>query len=228
MSKAAWVRIAPFAVFMAFIGFEELLGSSLISELFPFDKDVLLYTYLFRIGVVAFLLLMWMRHYYEIRVIDLLQWRQTLFSIVLGYVIFWLWIHMDWDFAVMGTPQGFNPEVYREGIQKNAMLGARFFGAVIVVPVMEELFWRSFLLRYVIDANFLKVAIGRFTWFSFLAITVLFGLEHHFVLAGIMAGALFNLVVYKTGSIMQCILCHAVANLALGVYVLQSGRWIFW
>ncbi|MBW2187625.1 MAG: CAAX prenyl protease-related protein, partial [Deltaproteobacteria bacterium] len=57
---------------------------------------------------------------------------------------------------------------------------------------------------------------------------VLFGLEHHLIIAGMMAGALFNLLLYRTRSIAQCILSHAVANLALGLYVLQTGQWQFW
>jgi CAAX prenyl protease-like protein len=93
---------------------------------------------------------------------------------------------------------------------------------------MEELFWRSFLIRYIIGNDFSKIPIGTFSWASFLITVVLIGLEHHYFLAGMMAGAVFNLLLYFTRSISQCILAHAVANLALGIYVLQTGKWLFW
>jgi uncharacterized protein len=93
---------------------------------------------------------------------------------------------------------------------------------------MEELFWRSFLIRYLIGHDFEKVPIGAFTWASFLVIAILFGSEHHFFLAGIMAGVVYNLLLYHTRSIVHCIFAHAITNLLLGLYVLNSGRWVFW
>ena len=135
---------------------------------------------------------------------------------------------MDWGFATFGEIPGFNPGVYEDSAVRSMMILARLGGAVLVVPLMEEIFWRSFLIRYAIDSDFTRVALGRFTWFSFIVITILFGLEHHLFLAGMLAGALFNLVLYMTRSIMQCIVSHAVTNLALGIYVLQTGQWHFW
>jgi CAAX prenyl protease-like protein len=99
---------------------------------------------------------------------------------------------------------------------------------VLVVPLMEELFWRSFLLRYLIDQNFESVPVGSFTWPSFLVTTVLFGLEHHFLVAGMLAGAIYSLLLYRTRSLAQCVLAHAVTNLALAGYVLYTGNWYFW
>jgi CAAX prenyl protease-like protein len=97
-----------------------------------------------------------------------------------------------------------------------------------MAPIMEELFWRSFLARYIISADFIRIEVGRFTPASFFLSALLFGLEHNLWLAGIMAGIGFNLVLYRTRSIAQCILSHAVANLLLGIYVLRSGQWQFW
>jgi hypothetical protein len=59
---------------------------------------------------------------------------------------------------------------------------------------MEELFWRSFLIRYITDINFEKDPIGTFTWGSFLLTVVLFGAEHNYIYAGIMVGAVYNLI----------------------------------
>jgi CAAX prenyl protease-like protein len=93
---------------------------------------------------------------------------------------------------------------------------------------MEELFWRSFMIRYIIDKNFDTVRMGMFTWGSFLITVVLFGLEHNYVYAGLMAGVVYNLLLYRTRSLAQCILAHAITNLALALYVVVTGKWQFW
>ena len=93
---------------------------------------------------------------------------------------------------------------------------------------MEELFWRSFFIRYLIGPDFSKVPIGMATWPSFLLTTVLFGLEHNLFFAGIMAGIAYNLLLYYTRSISHCIIAHGLTNLLLGIYVLTTERWHFW
>jgi CAAX prenyl protease-like protein len=56
----------------------------------------------------------------------------------------------------------------------------------------------------------------------------MFGFEHNYILAGIMAGVAYNILLYKTRSLAQCVLAHAVTNLALAVYVVVTGNWQFW
>lgn len=227
MSKSVRARVLPFLVFMLFVGVEELFRF-FISRDFPVPEQLLLYLYPVKAGIVAVLLLVLWPHYRELRFGDVLQWKNTLLSLSTGLLIFWVWIQMTAEFATIGESAGFKIEAYKEGLVRNAMIGVRLCGAVLVVPVMEELFWRSFLIRYLVKKEFMQVSIGKFTWFSFLATAVLFGLEHNLYLAGICAGILFNLVLYRTRSIFQCVLSHATANLALGIYVLNSGNWHFW
>jgi len=227
LQKNLWVRVLPFAVYMAFIAVEDVI-LLVLGQAASDSQGLFLYLYPVKIAVVATVLLVCWTHYDEVRFSDLLRWRQTLLSVVVGGVIFWLWIHMTWDFATLGQSQGFDPNRFSDESVRSLMVAARLCGAVVVVPVMEEIFWRSFLIRYAINGKFMQVAIGRFTWFSFLVTVLLFGFEHHLFLAGMFAGALFNLLLYKTRSISQCILSHAVANLALGGYVLRTQQWFFW
>lgn len=222
------IRIFPFALFMGFIALEGILRFLLEKQVITVTEDALLYLYPIKTIVVGLALVLLFKHYKEIQLLDFKKFQQTLLSILTGILIFILWINLDGVFSTQGNPAGFNPQVINEGPLRLAMICVRLFGAVIIVPIMEEIFWRSFLLRYIINPEFTKVAIGRFTWFSFLATTVLFGFEHHLIIAGMMAGLLFNLLLYRTRSIAQCILSHAVANLALGIYVLQTGQWQFW
>jgi CAAX prenyl protease-like protein len=139
-----------------------------------------------------------------------------------------MWIIMDFPAAIMGTLRGFDPNFLREDAARIFLTASRLAGASLVVPVMEELFWRSFLIRYVISPDFSRIPIGSFTWPSFLITAVLFGLEHNLFVAGILAGIAYNLLLYYTRSLSACILAHAVTNFTLGVYVLQTGKWHFW
>jgi hypothetical protein len=93
---------------------------------------------------------------------------------------------------------------------------------------MEELFWRSFLMRYLIDPDFRSVPMGAFTWLSFLGVAVLFGLEHHRVLVGILAGLLYGFLLIRQKKLQGVILAHGVTNLGLGIYIVLTGNWMFW
>lgn len=228
MQSKALPRILPFALFMSFIGLEELARFLIKKGLFTLSETALLYLYPIKtFAVVCLLLLLW-KNYDEIILKDLRNVKKTLISLFSGLLIFFLWINLDFSFATQGNPQGFNPFQFESTIVQLSMISVRIAGAVLVVPVMEELFWRSFLIRYLVTNDFSKTPIGQFTWFSFLATSLLFGLEHHYILAGVVAGIIFNLLLYQTKSLAQCILAHAVANLGLAIYVLLTGEWRFW
>jgi CAAX prenyl protease-like protein len=126
------------------------------------------------------------------------------------------------------TSQGFDPFALASGPLLWGLVGVRLAGAVLVVPVMEELFWRSFAMRYLIDSRFREVPLGRFTWFSFTAVALAFGLEHHHWLPGIAAGIVYGLLLVRSGNLFTPILAHGVTNLALGLYVLVTRNWEFW
>lgn len=226
--KSALPRILPFAVFMAFIGLDELLRLLIKQGWISLDPTDLNYLYPFRAIAVAWLLFRFRKEYPELRFKDLTAFPTTLLVFCAGLLVFVLWIQMDWTLGSSATPAGFNPLYFPEGALRFSMIFFRIAGAVLVVPLMEELFWRSFLIRYIIDNDFEKVRIGTFTWASFLLTIVLFGLEHHYIYAGVMAGIFYNLILYRTRSLAQCVLAHAVTNLALAIYVVFSGKWQFW
>ena len=228
MSREAWVRIIPFAVFMAFIGLQQGLQWLIDNGRLGLTEPQLLYLYPLKTVVVTALLLYLWREYAELHPADFKNVVHTVGSLCLGVLVFVLWVNMDWDFATMGDLRGFDPFLNANASGRNLLIFSRLFGAALVVPVMEELFWRSFLLRYIVHTNFISVRIGTYTLSSLLIGSVLFGLEHNLVLAGIMAGIAYSLLLYWTKSIYQCILAHGVTNLALGIYVLQTGYWQFW
>jgi CAAX prenyl protease-like protein len=228
MNGSAFLRIAPFALYIAFVALEEGLRFLAGKGIITLSIQSFYCLYPFKAFSVALLLFLCRKSYHEISIRDLRRPFVTLISILSGIVVFVFWIHMDFPFATIGSPQGFNPDIFHGNAMRIFMTATRLFGAALVVPVMEELFWRSFLIRYIVDQDFSKVPMGLFTWSSFLITAILFGLEHNLFLAGIMAGIAYNLVLYFSRSISHCIVAHAVTNLALGIYVISSGKWYFW
>lgn len=213
---------------MAFVGFDEVFRLLAERGTIVVAETTFYYFYPVKIVIVAILLYRYKKEYTEISLKDLKNLPVTLVACCTGILVFALWIHMDWSFGVMESPKGFNPNLFTSGNLQICMTVFRVGGAVVVVPIMEELFWRSFLVRYTINSDFTKVPLGFFTLQSFLITVLLFGLEHNFIFAGMLAGAIYNIVLYSTRSLVQCILAHSVTNLSLAMYVLYTGKWYFW
>ncbi|MGB5988056.1 MAG: CAAX prenyl protease-related protein [Desulfobacterales bacterium] len=154
---------------------------------------------------------------------------QALTALSCGLLVLVLWIAPEAYLPQLGQPAGFNPHAV--GWSRPATLGlilVRLMGASLVVPLMEELFWRSFLMRYLINPDFRSVPLGAFSWFAFLGTSILFGLEHHRVVPGIIAGLLYGLLLIRQKNLNGVILAHGVTNLGLGIYVLLTENWGFW
>jgi len=228
MTSSAFFRIAPFAAYMAFLVVEQGLRYLNAKGYTAIPEDFLMSLYPVKALSVALILFLFRKSYTEIRVKDLNARHVFPAAFIAGIAVFVMWINLDFPAAVMGTLQGFDPNVVRNGTLRLLLTISRLAGAALVVPIMEELFWRSFLIRYVISNDYSKVAIGHFTWTSFLVTAVLFGLEHNLFLAGIIAGLTYNLLLYFTRSLTACIFAHGITNLALGLYVLVTGKWYFW
>ncbi len=104
----------------------------------------------------------------------------------------------------------------------------RVLGSVITVPLAEELAFRGYLIRKLVSSDFEQVSPGYFTWFSFIASSLLFGLLHQHLLAGTLAGAAFALALYRRGHVGDAILAHMTTNALIALAVLAGGQWQFW
>lgn len=153
------------------------------------------------------------------------------FATVIGLLALGIWISPQ---AVFGYPlrtDGFRPDFFAAtGWPYWINLTLRLLRMAVIVPFVEELFWRGFLLRFLVRENFADVPFGTFTWRSFLISSFAFCLEHQPSdwPAAVLTGALFNLVAYRTRSLAACVFTHAVTNLALAFYILRTGQWGFW
>jgi len=142
-----------------------------------------------------------------------------------------IWISPQWLFGAPPRMTGFNPELLRpDAWIYRLTVAARFLRLVIVVPFMEEIFWRGFLMRFLIRERFEEVPFGEYRLFSFSVTALLFGLEHSGpdLIPGILTGVIYNALAVRTRSLGACVLAHAVTNLGLGIYIMETKQWGFW
>ena len=148
-------------------------------------------------------------------------------AVISGVVVFFIWVLPEGLYPQIGYSE-FNPYKQASGYGVYFLIAFRLVGASLIVPIMEELFWRSFALRFSIRSDFKSLPLGHFSWFSFILISLLFGFEHHRWLVGIFAGMIYAGVLYRRRNLFDPILSHAITNFLLGVYVVLTHQWSFW
>jgi CAAX prenyl protease-like protein len=217
--KPAWPYVLPFALLMILIALEPLMG---LGARWSYPARALL--------VLTVLLVV------SRGVISLAPSRPV-WSALLGMAVFVLWIAPDVLF----------PDYRDHWLFRNALTGAavstipgavrtdplflcfRVGGAVLLIPIVEELFWRAWLMRRLISPAFEKVPLGAWSAQAFWGTALLFASEHGvFWDVGLAAGIVYNWWMLRTRSLADCILAHAVTNGCLAAYVLSSGNWRYW
>ncbi len=163
--------------------------------------------------------------------------RYPLTTIAIGAAVFVLWIAPDLAFpgyrktilfsnAIVGH---LHSSLGAEALQNPWMLSWRTLRAIVIVPVVEELFWRGWLMRWLINADFQKVPLGAYTPFSFWITAILFASEHGpYWDVGLITGLIYNAWMIRTKSVSSCILMHAVTNAVLSAYVISYAQWQYW
>ncbi len=106
-----------------------------------------------------------------------------------------------------------------------AWLGCRALGAVVLMPLAEELAFRGYFQRALITRDFWRLEPGHFTWLSFIATSVLFGLMHQRVEAAALAGAVFALMLYRTNRLSDAIAAHMAANAVIVGSAILAQQW---
>lgn len=219
LSRAAWVRILPFLAYVGFIFAGDML------ERLGYAPDGLRWLYPAKVAVVALLLAVFWRHYAELRHVSLSP-KGALVAVATGALVLVLWINLDAGWMIVGSPEGYDPRV--DGRIDWLLAAVRIAGAALVVPVMEELFWRSFLMRWIASPDFQSVDPSQLGLKSFVITSVLFGFEHNLWLAGIVAGLAYGWLYQRQRTLWSPIAAHAVTNGMLGMWVVATGNWSFW
>lgn len=215
----AHARVIPFALYILLLIAEQYLP-------LPAGWDGR-WLYPVKIGLVVLALLWFWRDYSELRRLPS-SGRHWAWALGVGVGVFVLWINLDWPWATLGTgSSGYNP-TDSEGRIDPWLVAFRLLGAAAVVPIMEELFWRSFIMRWLHHRDFLTVSPAQISRNAMLITVALFAVEHHLWLAGLCAGLAYNLLYMRTGNLWYPIIAHALTNGLLGIWVVNSGQWQFW
>jgi CAAX prenyl protease-like protein len=221
--RSAWVRVAPFVFFMAILA---LRGFVPVDGSWGFDARWL---YALQAGGTAVLLAVWWREYGELARQAWPTARETLLAVAVGVAVFALWVNLDapWMTLSMGAAEPFVPRTAEGGLDW-PLIVVRIAGAALLVPVMEELFWRSFLMRWIQQPVFEAVQPSAVGLRAVVLSTFVFVLAHTLWLAAIVAGLVYAWLYIRTGKLWVAVIAHAVTNGVLGVWVVATGNWQFW
>ncbi len=211
--------VAPMALFLILLAVQDYL------------KPLGWWEFPLRVLILAGVLWLFSRSVIDFRVCKLAG------SIALGLAVFLIWIAPDvlipgyrqhWLFsnALLGRVATAIPA----GLESDPIvLVFRTIRAAILVQIIEELFWRGWLMRWLIRSDFRAVPLGTYETRAFWIVAVLFALEHGpYWEVGLVAGILYNWWMVRTKSLGDLILAHGVTNLALSLYVIVSKQWQYW
>jgi CAAX prenyl protease-like protein len=213
-SNPVYARVVPFVIFLFLTCCQGKLGAASA------------YWFYFAKTLVGVWLIFEMRpHVSEMR------WAISWEAIAIGVLIFVLWVGLD----------GHYPKFSKTGATGNpaTVFGANsglfwFFnivhivGMTIIVPPIEEVFYRSFIYRYIASTNFLAVPFSRFLPLPFFITAGIFGLGHNEWFPGILCGMAYQWLVIRKDRLGDAMMAHAITNLLLGVWIVWRGAWQFW
>jgi len=174
-----------------------------------------------------------------------IRFRMSYWSVVVGAVGVFVWVGLCkleiernvlapffesirfGGFIPSGERSAFNPFEQLAGQAAAwAFLAVRFLGLVVIVPIVEEVFYRGFLMRFITQANWWELPMGRASVTAIIMATVFPALAHPGELLA--AAVWFSMITgmyLATKNFWDCVVAHAVTNLLLGLYVVYSGDW---
>jgi len=215
-STLAWV--GPFAVFMVWLALDKYLPIANPAKELLRDGVLIAAIFVFARRLVPTTAPYWLS------------------SIGLGLAVFVVWIAPDalipgWrsQWLFQNSVTGHITTSIPPAELTPLMLALRLGRAALLVPIIEELFWRGWLPRWLQNSQFARIPLGQYTSFAFWTTAVLFAAEHGpFWEVGLVCGIIYNWWMRRTRSLGDLMLVHGVTNLALSVYVIATGRWTFW
>lgn len=219
--RAIFSRLLPFAAYILLLALDGYLA-----DLFNWLHINVKFTYLVRISVVLALLIYFWRDYIELKFKPRLS--DLVYASISGCIVFIIWIFPYPSWLGGSDVEGFNPFSGEGSISSMFWVSVRVMGAALVVPLMEELFWRSFIMRWFDQDDFLNLSPDRISGYAYFGSACLFAIEHNLWLAGLFAGMVYG-ELYKTYKTLWVpVFAHAVTNALLATWVIYTERWNYW
>ncbi len=211
--------VAPFLTFVGLLAIQKYL---------TFLGD---WEYLVRVVIVAAVIWIFSRRVLDFRI------RHWGGSLAIGVGVFLLWIAPDtifpgwrqhWLFSNSITGE-VHVSLAADQLASPFLLFFRTMSAALIVPILEELFWRVWMLRWLVKREFETLPVGSYDTQSFWIVAALFALEHGpYWEVGLLTGIIYNWWFTRTKSMGDIMLVHGITNLVLSLYVIWSGKWQFW
>jgi CAAX prenyl protease-like protein len=208
-------RILPFAVFVVLTFGQGQFGPSSVY-----------WMYLVKTVVGAWLI--WESRPY----VQEMRWAISWEAVAVGIAIAVAWIGLDGLYPRLAKPEAqWNP--FQQFGQGSAAawfyVAVRVVGSSVVVPPLEEVFYRSFLYRYLVRINFLTMPLGQFHALSFFVTSIVFGLMHpDRWVAGVVCGLAYQGLAIRKNRLGDAMTAHGITNFLLGLWVIWKGDWSFW
>jgi uncharacterized protein len=161
-----------------------------------------------------------------------MRWKVSWEAVVVGVGVFLLWIGLDGYYPRITDP-GAGADPFKQFGGGAAMtwvyVVVHIAGMTIIVPPVEEIFYRSFLYRFFVKIDFRAMPLGQFHALSFFVTSTAFGLMHpDRWLAGILCGLAYQWLVIRKGRLGDAMTAHAITNCLLGTWIVWRGTWSFW
>lgn len=208
------VRVIPFAVFAALTMLQGRFGDA--SQY---------WMYVLKTVLGAWLLWLMRSHIKE------MKWAFSWEAAVVGVAVFAAWVGLDGHYPLLAQRSGsFNPaRTYgADSSMAWVFIGVRMIGSSLIVPPLEEIFYRSFIYRYLIQSEFLEIPLNRLVWKAFLIAGVVFGIGHYEWLPGILCAFAYQWLVLRKNRLGDAMTAHAITNFLLGIWVITRNAYRFW
>jgi len=181
------------------------------------------FEWLYSLRFIAALAVLWLfrRSYSQLR------WSWGALAPAAGALVFFAWIAAD---RMIHGSMSMPAALAAASTPVRAIwIGMRILGAVLTVPIAEELAFRGFLMRRFVSDDFDSVPFQSVGWMGILGSSFLFGLMHgrQWLIASL-TGIVYALFVRKTGRIGDAVAAHAFTNALLAAMVLIFGQWQLW
>ncbi len=221
ISRAALLRVLPFFFFICVL---------ILRGLWPQDDSPQgldgRSLYALQAGGAALLLAWGWPHYRELAHAPRLG--DALLAVAMGVAVWWLWIALDAPWMRTTSPGPVFRPVDQAGQLLWGLLAVRWLGAALVVPLIEELFWRGWLMRWLEKSDFQAVDARQVGLYAVVMSTALFTMAHHEWFAAALAGLAYAGLYRRSGSLWSPVIAHAVTNGLLGGWVVMGGHWTYW
>lgn len=221
--KPDQARFMPFFIFLVLTAFQGMFGESSIF-------------WMYALKTIVGAWMVWVTW----DVVKEMRWAFSWEAVVVGIGVFVIWVGLDGYYPPIQNVLSWEIPKEKEApwnpfeFFSQSIFWAWFFvvvriaGSTLVVPFIEEVFYRSFVYRWLIREKFEEIPLGQWDKRSFLITGIIFGLVHFEWLPGILCGFAYQFLVVRKKRLGDAMTAHAITNFLIGVYVVVENKYHFW